>query len=420
MRQRRKPINYFNVFLLAALIAVGVYLNYYVVPNVQTPFVPTPTPTRPPESFVTEARQFFEEGKMLQAIASYQEAVKANPQDAAAYLAMSRAQIWAGKYADAQMSAENALLLNEANSTAHAVRGWALLFQGDLLQAEAAVKRAIEIDPNNALPHAIYAEILSEQYLNGTGPLNIIDLMSEESKVAISLGPDLFEAHRARGYVLEVTQNNLEAINEYEAAAAINDNIADIYLALGRNYRALGVYDKAVDALTRANTLNPADPTPDLIISRIYATIGEFPKAEQYAEQAVRDSPVDPLLRGNLGVMYGRNSKYPEALVELNFAVNGGTTEEGETILGLELESGASPRVAEYYFTYGLVLARSFPPRCGEALPVAQQILTKIPGDETSVFNANEIIRLCTDTAATPFLDATAEPETTPEVTPTP
>jgi len=397
MNKRRRPFNYFKIFTLVVAIGFVMYFGAVLGPGVQSSFLPTPTITRSPESYVTEANQLFESGKLLQAIQSYEQAVRVMPNDASTYISLARAQVWAGKYMDAQVSAENALLLNPNNSIAHAVRGWALEAQRDFLTAETAIKRALELDPNNALAHAYYAELLADQYLDGTGPFDAIDRMSEESKVALSLGPGLLESHRARGYVYEVTGNAEEAIREYEAAVAINKNIADVHISLGRNYRFLGVYDKAVNSLTIANQLNPTDPTPLLYISRVYATVGEFVKAEQYAQQAVKVSPTDTALRGNLGVMYYRNFKWPEASDELGMVVKGGTDADGVEIKPLELLANA-PRVAEYYFTYGLVQVRLN--RCGDALPIFQKLLTVASNDEIAVYNANEGIRLCTEAAS--------------------
>lgn len=411
MTRRRRPINYFNLLVLTILVVVSLYLAPFVT-TVETPWNPTPTPTRPPEAFVTEAEQLFAQGKVNQAIQSYQQAIAAapnNPANVLIYINMARAQVWNGQYKEAQTSAENALLLNPNSSMAYAVRGWALSNQRDFLNAEAALKRALELDPNNALAHAYYAELLVDQYFANQGGPNIIERMSEESRVALSLGGGTLEAHYARGYVLEATGNYPEAIDEYQAAAAINGNIAKIYLALGRSYRLAGVYDQAVDALSKADTLNPSDPTPDLIISRIYYTTGEFVKAEQYAQQALRDSPGDPNLRGNLGLMYYKNFKYPEAVQELGYFVNGGTTEDGYEIPPTEL-SPDSLRVIEYYFTYGLALTRLIPPQCAQALPIAQKIIEKIPGNEIAVFNANEIYKRCTEALAAPSVSETPTP----------
>lgn len=421
MSKRRKPFNYFKILGLVGLIGFVMYFGVVIGPQVQTSLGPTPTVTRSPESYVTEAEQLFNQGKLAQSIEAYQQAVRAIPNDASIYLSLARAQVWAGKYTEAQTSAENALLLNPNNSTAHAVRGWALEFQESYLESEASIKRALELEPNNALAHAYYAELLSDQYLNGTGPFDAIDRATEESGVALSLAPGLLEAHRARGYVNEVVGNNEAAIREYEAAVQINKNIADLHLALGRNYRALGVYDKAIESLSRANTLNPSDSTPALLISRVYATVGEKEKAEQFAQQAVKVNPTDSALRGNLGTMYYRNFKWPEAAEELALVVAGGRDADNFEVAPLELVANA-PRIAEYYYTYGLVLVKL--DRCGEALPVFQKLLATVPADETAVFNANEGIRLCGVAAGetpvpTDVVPGEATPET-PELTPTP
>ena len=408
MNRRRKRPNWFRIAILLLLIAAGVYLDRVIIPSVPQPFVPTPTATRDPESFAVEANQLFEEGKLLQSIETYTDAIQARPNDPTLFISRARVEIYAGKYIEAQTSAEDALLLNPNNSMGHVMRAWALDFQGDYLAAESAITRALELDPNNAMAHAIYVEILIDSYLGGTGTFEGIEKAANESRVALDLAPDMLESHRARGYVLEATANYEEAIREYEAAININPNIADLHLALGRNYRVLGVYDKAVEEFTRANALNPGDPTPDLYISRTYATVGEYAKAMQYAETAVSDNPIDTNLRGNLGVMYYRNFQWPEAVEQLKLVVAGGATEDNRPIEPIPLANDT--RIAEYYFTYALVLARLS--RCGEALQIAQQIQARVPSDEIAVANAQEVVKICEETLVSPPTQTLPPPAT--------
>jgi tetratricopeptide (TPR) repeat protein len=420
MNRRRKRPNWFRIILLLLLIAAGIYLDRVIIPTVPQPFVPTATPTRDPESYAAEAQTLFDEGKLLQSIDTYTGAIQQKPDDPTLFIARARAQIYSGKYVDAQTSAEDALLLNPNNSMAHVMRAWALDFQGDYLGAESAVKRALELDPNNAMAHAVYVEILVDSYQTGTGTFEGLDQAASESRVALDLAPNSLESHRARGYILEATGNYEEAIREYQEAVAINGNIADLHLSLGRNYRVLGVYDKAVEEFTRANALNPGDPTPDLYISRTYATVGEFAKATQYAETAVTDNPTDTNLRGNLGVMYYHNIEWPKALEQLKLVVSGGATEDNQPIEPIQLTNDT--RIAEYYFTYGLVLARLN--RCGEALQIAQQLQSRVPSDEIAIANAQEIVNICQQNLAaspTPELQLLPTGTSLPEgVTPTP
>ena len=347
-RKRHKRVSGFWVTVLLILIAMGFYVNLVIVPTIPPPFVPSPTPTRSPESFVTEAQKMFAEGNLIQSISLYKEALRSNPQDETIYVSMAQVQVFAGQYADAQASAENAILLNSNNSMAHAVLAWSLDFQGDTIGALDSIQRALDLDPNNGIAHAYNVEILVDSYQAGTGGFDDLTKAADESRVALALAPNTIEANRARGYVLEATANYEEAIQFFMAAIEINDKIPDLHLALGRNYRFLEVYDSAIEEFTRANALNPSDPTPDLLISRTYASIGEFAKAAQFAQSAVNDAPADPSLRGNYGVMLYRNVDWVEAANQLSFVINGGKTGEltrklYDTLIGIQYGTGPDP-----------------------------------------------------------------------------
>ena len=434
MTRRRKRPNLFGWTLFGLVVLFGYYLNQVYLPAQPNPFEATPTGTRSPESLATEAENLFKDGKLLQSIEAYQEAIKAAPQNPALYIAVARIQVWAGQYEEAKANAENALLLNPDNSMAYAVHAWALDFLGgeqNRSEALNSIQKAVDLDDRNALAHAYYAEILID-----TGLFENYEQAAEHSRVALSLDPALLEARRARGYVLEniSSEDNTNrelAIQEYRAAIEINPNIPILHMELGRNLRFVEVYEEAIKEFTIANTLNPEDPEPDLLISRTYATIGDYAKAIQYAEQAVKDRATDPNLRGNYGVMLFRNFLYEQALEQLERAVKGGKSEDGLPIAGLSLAVGG--RVVEYYYTYGLALARTN--QCGEALKISQQITTAVPTDENAAFAAQEIVRICEENLANPptplvtDVEATAEPvdETStseateiPEVTSTP
>jgi tetratricopeptide (TPR) repeat protein len=424
MTRRRKRPNLFSWTVFGLVILFGYYLNQVYLPAQPNPFEPTPTVTRSAESLSTEAADLFKQGKLLQSIDAYEAAINASPQEPSLYIELARVQMFAGQYKEAQTNAENALLLNPASATAQAVLAWSMDFQGNNAEAISAIDRAIELDPNNAIAHAYKVEILID-----SGSFANIEKAIKVSQDALTLNPDLLETRRARGYLLEATSNYEEAIQFYRSAIELNPYIPILHIELGRNLRFLEVYDEAIEEFTLANTLNPPDPEPDLFISRTYATIGDYAKAIQYAETAVKDRTTDPSLRGNWGVMLFRNFQYDQAVEQLRLAVTGGTAEDGLPIIGLSLAAGG--RVVEYYYTYGLALARTN--QCGEALKIAQQIQAGVSGDENALFAADEIIRICEENLENPPTDepteepveesATPEPATetpAPEVTATP
>ncbi len=411
-RKRGRRSNPLRIIFILFLIAGAVYINQVVVPATPPLFIPTVTPTRNPESFVNEAEELYAAGKLTQAISAYQDAVLSDPNNPAIYISMARIQVFNGQYEEALESAERALLLNNTNPMAHAVKGWALDFLGDFTQAEGSIKQALELDPDNAIAHAYYAEILVDKALVGQGDLGTIDKAIEESRIAISLAPNLLETVRARGYVLWNTGNYEEAIQQYRTAIAINDKIADLHMALGYNYHFLGDYDLAVNEFLQAVGLNPTDPIAPYEISRTYSTVGDFGQAVQYADQAIKADPGNAKFHGNLGVMYYKNNQINEAITQLALAVHGGTLEDGTIVEGLPLDYG---RVAEYYAVYGLALAKNN--RCAEAVPIFQTILSGIPDDEINVYNAEQGLIICQENLNTPIPDEeitpTAEGENT-------
>jgi tetratricopeptide (TPR) repeat protein len=413
MTRRRKRPNYFMWVVFGLVLLFGYYFNQVYLPTQPNPFEATPTPTRSWESFSTEAQELFAQGKLSQAIEAYESAIASSPQDPTLYIALARVQVFAGLPKEAQANAENAILLSPNNSMAHAVRAWALDFQsGKNGEAMEAIEKALEIDPNNAVAHAYKVEILID-----SGSFDNIEKAAQTSRDALALDPNALETRRARAYILEATANYEEAIQYYKSAIEINPNLPILHMELGRNLRFLQVYDDAIKEFTFANTLNPTDPEPDYFIARTYATIGEYEKALQYAEAAMKDRPTDPRYRGNYGVMFYRNFYYTDAVRELGLAVNGGTTEEGFPIQGMELTT--DPRVAEFFFTYGLALART--DQCGQALPLAQTLQTKFPADDIVLEAANAIITICQENLDNPAVDTPVpaeEEEATPEATP--
>lgn len=385
-KKRRRRSNPWRILLLIALIAAFVYINQVVVPVTPPLFIPTPTPTTSPESFVNQAEALFDEGKLLPAIDAYEQAILADPANPSNYIQLARTQIFAGEYESAQENAELALLHNPDNSMGHTMRAWAMDFQQNYLEAEAAIKRAVELDPNNPVAHAVYAEILIDK-----GDFGDIEDAIEESRIAWDIDNQLLETRRARGYVLYWTSNYDEAIHEYKAALSINNKIPNLHLMLGYSYFAQDEYDLAVESFNQANALNPSDPAPDYETSRVYFIVGEYTRAAQYAEQAVKDDPSDPYLQGNLGIMLRKANRREEAVEHLALAVHGGITSEGAIVEGIPLDY--TIRVIEIYSTYGLTLARLN--RCNEAVPIFQAMLRVVPDDEIAVYNANEGISIC-------------------------
>jgi tetratricopeptide (TPR) repeat protein len=160
----------------------------------------------------------------------------------------------------------------------------------------------------------------------------------------------------------------------------------------------MGQTEDAINEFVQANALNPNDPLPDTYIGSIYLNQGEFGRAIQWFEQAADEDPSNPVRHGNLALAYYRNLQYPEAIERFSLAIHGGTLEDGTIVRGLPIDYD----IVDFYYTYGFALSRSG--RCGEAIPIFQAILSNIQPefDENAVFNAEEGLRICEESAGAP------------------
>jgi tetratricopeptide (TPR) repeat protein len=412
LRKKRRRSNPWRVLILLLLVGGAIYIWQFYIPTVPPLFVPTLTPTRSPASILLEAESLFQAGKLSQAEVTYQEAIAVNPREASYYIELARVRVFAGKYAEAETAARDALVIDPNSALAHAVLGWALDFRAaqeeDVTQklelldlALLEVEQAIKLDPNIALARAYYAEVIIDN------DISQYEFALEQAQIAVQLDPNLLEAHRAIGYVWELTGNREQALGAYELAMQFNPNLPRLHIDIGNMLRALGDVDGARASYLNAVALAPNSTEPLTLLAQLYAGTGEFGKASQYAKNAVDLIPSDARLRGNLGRMYYHNNVLDEAIIQLELAIRGGTAEEGLWVEGLLLDPG-DPRVIEFYYTYGLALAKQG--RCEEGVPIFEALLRGVPEDEIAVFNAQEGLILCGQLEPTPTLDTTITP----------
>jgi len=414
LRKRRRRSRPWRILLLVVLIAAVSYFWRIYVPSVPPLFVPTPTATRSPASYILEAESLFEAGKLYQSELAYLEAIAIQPRETAYYIDLARVRVFAGKYEEAEQAARDALVLNPDDALAHGVLGWALDFRAgqmaDPLEREqlltaalTSVERGLELNPSAPLIYAYYAEVLIDNNINAYE-----DALQAASR-SVELDPGLLEAHRALGYVWEMTGNYELAVESYEIARQINPNLPRLYIDLGTMMRALGDVESAVDNYLNAVALAPTSTEPLILVAEAYASVGEFGKASQFAQDAVDLDPTNARLHGNLGRMFYHNNVYDEAIAQLQLAITGGVAEDGSSVQGVQLDPGDS-RVIEFYYTYGLALARTS--RCDEAVPVFEVLIRGVPDNEIAVFNAQEGLRLC---AQEPLIPEAETPTPTPE-----
>ena len=457
-RQNGSSFGYYRILLLVGLILVGVwFLLAWQRDEVRPLFLPTPTPTRVPQSFILEAQAYFDAGKIddpsntkpgtnvppvNDAIDAYKASLAEDPTDAKTWAELARIQAYSStmlqndsqrltRLQEALQSADNAVNANPDVSTNYAIRAFAKDWyafnplvsseerQTMLLEAERDASRAFQLDPNNALALAYYAEILNDQAKWNQA--------QQYAAQAVAQDPGLMDAHRVLGYVQETLGQYNAAIQEYQAAADINPNLTFLYILIGQNFRegiknpnrALEYFDKAA----RINEgLGVKNPLPYIEIAKTYTQQGEFFAASINASKALEFDPTNAATYGQLGIISIRARNYEGAMPLLKCAVRSCTAAENEMggadVQGLPLTSKA---VAYYYVEYGTVLAFLSRPSenyCDEVAPVFQEVRQKYSDDSTLMAIVEDSEGICTRLALTPAAPGAPTPTEAPTLTP--
>lgn len=425
-RKIKKESNLYRILVLVILIVFFMtVLTGIVNGEVEPLFMPTPTPTRTTNSYVVEANTHFAAGNLNAAIEAYQRATRLDPTDPSLYAELARIQVYSSslmttdaermqRLDEALEAIDKAKELASNDSMVLAVRALVLnwksnpllvdaeISQALLNEAEAEAVLAMQLDNTNTLALAYYAEILVDQKKWNQAQQYI--------QQAVERDPGLMDVHFIQAYTYETLGDYNMAIQEYKKAIEIMPNYTYLYIAVGRVYRHLKLYDQALENFATAVKLNEQlgikDPIPYLAIANTYAQDGEFFVAALNVRQAMSFTPANPDVYGQLGVIYHKSRNYEGAIPAFECAIDGCNAEQScevrqcnpdvdpmVAIEGLPL-SGST---AVYYFTYGSVLSglhRTGDDKCERALVVFAQLRSRYPDDPTimSIVQAGEDI----------------------------
>ena len=314
-KRRSSPI---RVLFLLMLISAGIYVYALIEQEqIKSPFIPTPlppTPTRSALSYADEAQELYLQGKLKEAITTYERAVALDPDDVLLYIPMARLLALEGRTVEAVRRAEQAVEIAPENARAWAILGMTYDWNGDVPNAIDACKRAIDFDPTYAEAYAYLAEAYADA-------VRWSEAM-ETAQTAVQLDDRSVDAHRNYGYVLEKQARYWEALEEYERALEIHPNLAYIHLAVGKNYQALGDLDAAASSFQHAIEIDQDNVEAYYRLGRAYYETGEYERAETYLKQATEADPEFGPAFGYLAFTYWRRRNYESAIDYLGPAID--------------------------------------------------------------------------------------------------
>ena len=305
------------ILLLLVLIAASSLFVYYIwtyEPEWSTPFEPTPTPTRTPQSYILEAEAYYGQGQLDEAIVAYQHAVDITPDDTEARIRLAHFLSLRQRSVEAVRHAQQAVLLEPSNPRALASLCQALNGESQYAEAFDACECAIELDPDYAEAHAYLAKVYVD-----TGDWIPARNLAEQ---AVELDYQSMEAHYYQGYVLEAQGRYDQAVEAYENAIILHPKLAPLYISVGQNYRVLGQFTEAIDRFEKASRLDPASPVGYDQLGWTYYTAGQYSRAIDTLEQATLIDPDYTPARGHLGIVYYVLQQYEEVIPILQQAID--------------------------------------------------------------------------------------------------
>jgi serine/threonine protein kinase/TolB-like protein/lipopolysaccharide biosynthesis regulator YciM len=127
-------------------------------------------------------------------------------------------------------------------------------------RAIASFEQSVQADPQFALAHAALGSLYMRRFFYDDA-----DRIWEQKAVlavdkALSLEPDLAEGYLARAQLAWTLPNGFphdRAVADLKRAIAINPNLVEAYVELGKIYMHIGLLDRAIDANTQALRLDP-------------------------------------------------------------------------------------------------------------------------------------------------------------------
>lgn len=225
--------------------------------------------------------------------------------------------------------------------------------------------RAYELDPEYASAYAGVANCCSLTYMYWDATDRYLKEADEASAKALSVDPNLAEAHAARGLAVSLNRRYDEAEREFETAIRQDPALFEAYYFFARACFAQGKHDQAAELFEQAYRVQPEDYSAPSLLAASYGALGRaddardarrrsleaaekhlelFPddaralyigasgwialgerdRGRQWAERALEADPEDPLVLYNVACAYTNLGEPERAIRCLDEAITFG------------------------------------------------------------------------------------------------
>jgi predicted TPR repeat methyltransferase len=217
-------------------------------------------------------------GDPVQAEASYQRALAANPEGALSHYSLARLWHLGGKLDDADRGYREALARDPNLAEAHFNLGRLLLERGDASQAEAELRNVLRLDPSQAGAQSYLGDALFAQ----RRMVEALDAYDDAAEREPTVAATQFDV----GKVLEFLSRHDEAIDRYRRCIVLEPTSVAAREGLARALQAAGRTPEAIASVEEWLSLTPGQP----IAQHLLASLGAREAPARASDAYVRDT----------------------------------------------------------------------------------------------------------------------------------
>jgi serine/threonine protein kinase/Tfp pilus assembly protein PilF len=202
------------------------------------------------------------------------------------------------------------------------------LTQQDMEFAHQMFESAVSLDANFALAYAGIANVCAQHHYRHGSDSGWIERAREAAEKAVSLQPQLPEAHVARGWVFYANRQYTEAVSEARLALSQKPDCEGVYYMLGRALFSAGRYQDIADIADAAVEVSGADYNIYVPILNALRAIGKTDavrnmnmRRSEALHTHLREVPDDARARMQLAIMFASADRPDDAMREANLAM---------------------------------------------------------------------------------------------------
>lgn len=193
----------------------------------------------------------------------------------------------------------------------------------NIRKATEQFQQAADKDPNYALAYVGLADcyLVLEEYA-GTPASEVVPKAKDFAERAHQLDGSLAEAHTSLMYAYDQLWQWEDAEAEFKSSIKLDPNYATAHQWYSLYLRDVGRFDESLTEIKRAQELDPLSLVIGQNLAVLYLFKGDVNSSIEQSNRVIELNPNYPRAHGGLGLAYLKQKRYPEAIAELQRAVD--------------------------------------------------------------------------------------------------